>query len=414
MRKKTKTNSVEVKSLIRFIIFFPVFLFLTFLQGRAQEFSGKLSRYQTLLDSALLFSGDNAPNIQNVLVNVEEGQKEAAAFLIAYMPREDLKTLTCGFILDQIAGAYTAKRDFRWCASLPDTIFFNDVLPYCSLDERRDNWRKDFYERFKPFVENCSTVFEAIDSVNLNISKVLQVDYNTKRSSVNISPFQALEEKMATCTGLSFLLVDALRSVGIPARIAGTPLWTNLRGNHSWVEVWIDGNWYFTEYYPDKLNKSWFVEDAGRADPENPVHRIYAASYKPADTYFPLVWKKGDQSIHACNVTDRYIKLYQEQLSERELREDELIVNVVLYKDSVSAGNPTGRISEKVTALDGDKKADFGFTPGPKDDLNRFLKLRLKKNYNYFFVTESSGREVKKEKIMTSDKDDVIIRLFLD
>ena len=67
-----------------------------------------------------------------------------------------------------------------------------------------------------------------------------------------------MKEKMATCTGLSFLLVDAFWSVGIPARMAGTPMWTNMKGNHSWVEVWVDGEWYFTEYYPEDLNKSWF------------------------------------------------------------------------------------------------------------------------------------------------------------
>jgi transglutaminase-like putative cysteine protease len=38
--------------------------------------------------------------------------------------------------------------------------------------------------------------------------------------------------------------VDACRSVGIPARVAGTPMWTNMRGNHTWVEVW-DRDWHF-------------------------------------------------------------------------------------------------------------------------------------------------------------------------
>jgi hypothetical protein len=42
----------------------------------------------------------------------------------------------------------------------------------------------------------------------------------------------------ASCTGMSTLLVDALRSQGIPARAAGTPRWNNpAGGNHVWVEV---------------------------------------------------------------------------------------------------------------------------------------------------------------------------------
>ena len=52
-----------------------------------------------------------------------------------------------------------------------------------------------------------------------------------------------MRQHMASCTGLSVLLVDALRAAGIPARFAGTPAWHDDRGNHSWVEVWIGGRW---------------------------------------------------------------------------------------------------------------------------------------------------------------------------
>jgi hypothetical protein len=52
-----------------------------------------------------------------------------------------------------------------------------------------------------------------------DIRGVLLVDYNVKRGTVNISLMQAIKEKTATCIGLSILLVDAFRSVVIPARI---------------------------------------------------------------------------------------------------------------------------------------------------------------------------------------------------
>ncbi len=46
--------------------------------------------------------------------------------------------------------------------------------------------------------------------------------------------------------------VDALRAVGIPARLAGTPAWNQAvqHGNHNWVEVWVDGAWQFIEARP--------------------------------------------------------------------------------------------------------------------------------------------------------------------
>ena len=363
-------------------ILWLVFAVTVIVYSCQSEYSGVPEKYHSLLDSAFANAGENAKELKLALQQSGKKQKEATAFLISYMPENDLKALSAGFILDQVQEDWRVREEFEWCRKLPDSIFLNEVLPYYNLDEDRDNWRDDFYSKFAPLVEDCDNIYEAIDSVNFNIMEEIGVEYNTKRSAVNISPFQAIEEQMATCTGLSFLLVDAFRSVGIPARIAGTPLWTNMRGNHSWVEVWIDGEWYFTEYYPDALNKSWFLADAGKADPEKPVHWIYAASYKPAETNYPLIWDRDSKEVHAVNVTDRYIHLYQQSLEGKELADDELLVNLVLYK---SKGDELaqGRVSEKITVWEGDKQIDFGFTPRPIDDLNKFLKFRLKKDKTY-------------------------------
>lgn len=377
------------------------------------EYSGVPRNYHALLDSAFVSAGENAGELKLVLQNVEKGQKEAAAFLIAYMPEKDLKSLSSEFILDQLHGAFKVREEFEWCQNLPDSIFLNEVLPYYNLDENRDNWREDFYNRFSPYVKNCQNIYEAIDSVNLNIMEELGVEYNTKRSAVNISPFQAIKEQMATCTGLSFLLVNAFRSVGIPARIAGTPLWTNMRGNHSWVEVWIDGAWYFTEYYPDALNKSWFLTDAGKADPQNPVHWIYAASYKPAETHYPLVWDRDAKEIHAVNVTDRYIRLYEEQLAGQELKEGEVLVDLVLYKNE-NEQNAQGRISERISVFESENQIDFGYSPLPTDDLNKFLKFRLKKEKTYRLEFAGADGQPKSVEINPGKKQIEVIKLFAE
>lgn len=87
---------------------------------------------------------------------------------------------------------------------------------------------------------------------------------------------------MASCTGLSVLLVDACRAVGVPARLAGTPLWTNRSGNHSWVEIW-DGKWHYTgaaEPVGGKLDQAWFTARAATARRDHRLHAIHATSFK--------------------------------------------------------------------------------------------------------------------------------------
>ena len=64
----------------------------------------------------------------------------------------------------------------------------------------------------------------------------LSVKYSTARKRANQSPKESIEQGLASCTGLSILLADACRSVGVPARLAGIPSWKNKNGNHTWVE----------------------------------------------------------------------------------------------------------------------------------------------------------------------------------
>ena len=362
---------------------------------------------------AILKAGSNAEEIKAVIEKVPQKLSNAAIFLISYMPESDLKTLTSEYILNNISISYKTKEYFKWSQSLPDSIFFNYVLPYYCLDEDRDEWRNDFFNLLFPIVINAKTEYEAIDSINKNISKIFGVEYNINRSKVNISPKQAIKEKMATCTGLSILLVDAFRSIGIPARIAGTPMWTNMRGNHNWVEVWIDGKWYFTEYYYDALNKSWFLTDAGKADIQKPEHCIYATSYKPAETYFPMVWDSLSNNIHGYNVTKFYIDLYEKQISEVKLENGEQWVELVMYKNRNNE-TPENRISKRITVKTDTTEIDFGYTPLPKDDANRFLKFKLKENRIYSFEYKNSSGLISKFEKNINKSNIEIIKLYED
>lgn len=382
------------------VFVFIIIPFFAFSQIKNRAF---LPKYDALLHTALEKSGERRDSLQYFLNTVPMRQYEAASFLIAYMPKRDLKSLSIPYIQDQLDGAYKVRKEFSWCAKLPDSIFFNEVLPYYCFDEDRDNWRNDFYLKFAPLVKDSKDVRQAIKAVNANIRNILSVDYNTNRSIVNISPFQSMKEKMATCTGLSFLLVDAFRSVGIPARMAGTPMWTNMKGNHSWVEVWVDGEWYFTEYYPEDLNKSWFIADAGRADISNPRHWIYASSYKPKETYFQLEWDTLSKAVHAENVTKRYIEVYEKQQLLENLKPDEVWISLQLYKSD----KDLQRVSEKIALVKEGKELDFGYSPSPIDDLNKFLKFKVAKNNSYQLVYSDAEGKEKHIDITVKDKEEL-------
>ena len=233
--------------------------------------------------------------------------REAAAFLIANMPPRDLASLTKDSLVENIELAYQARAAVPWGSGLPDELFLNCVLPYASINERRDRWRPDFHKRFLPVVRDCKTPGEAAQKLNATIFSALGVKYHaTKRPKPDQSPHESLEAGYASCSGLSILLIDACRAVSIPARFVGTPLWVNRKGNHSWVEVW-DRQWRFVgAAEPGPLDRTWFVGIARQADPTKPEHRIYAASFERTRVVFPLVWDLRIRYVAAADVTPFY------------------------------------------------------------------------------------------------------------
>lgn len=262
---------------------------------------------RSVVAEQLTRAGENAQALRDAIVEAPVDHREAVAFLVANMPEGDLKALGKDYLLSNVRYAYLAREATPWGPKIPLELFFEDVLPYASVNERRDDWRKDFFDRFLPIAKESPTPGEAVKRLNVEVFKTFNVAYHaTRRPKPDQSPYESIKAGYASCTGLSILLIDAARAVGIPARMVGTPRWTDNSGNHSWVEVW-DREWSFVgACEPSKLNEGWFIGQASKADESKPEHRIYATSFKAADTYFPMVWKRAARDVPAEDVTRRY------------------------------------------------------------------------------------------------------------
>lgn len=254
-------------------------------------------------------AGTNAEELRSAIERTPEGQRAGMRFLIAHMPKRDLESLKADFLVENVDYAYQARAAAPWGKTIPEEVFFNDVLPYANINERREPWRKELYERFFPMVKDAGSAGRAAAILNQNIFKVLNVRYSTKRPKADQSPMESIRAGLASCTGLSVLLADACRASGIPARLVGTPLWSDMSGNHTWVEVW-DNGWHFTgaaEPTGDALDQAWFLHRSSAAQRDHPAHAIFAVSFKPTPQRFPMVWARNVRDVYAVNVTDRYV-----------------------------------------------------------------------------------------------------------
>lgn len=369
------------------------------------RYAGVPKEYHALIDQTMNVAGDNAKELTKALKEAPTDQKKAVAFLISYMPERDAKSLSADFLLENVQYAYKARAEFPWAKEVPDSVFLNDVVAYANLNENRESWRKDFYERFKKYVAPCKTMREAIDSVNKNVHDELLVDYNTKREKPDQAPYESMRQHMASCSGLSILLTDAFRAVGIPSRVAGTPAWHDDRGNHNWNEVWIDGQWRFTEYYPsDDLDQSWFLTDAGKAIKEDVRKAIYAASFKPTGSYFPLVWDEDIRYVHAENVTDRYTSLYRAQLSATPADGSHVALRVMVFKDKDHAEASGDRVATNLDVFKGEKQLYGGRSTGATQDMNDVLTFNVEKNQQYTVKFVNGKGEMQTQTVDVGDE----------
>lgn len=377
------------------------------------RYAGVPKEYHALIDRTIATAGDNAKELKKALKEVPRNEREGMAFLISYMPERDAKSLSADFLLENVQYAYKARAEFPWAKEVPDSVFLNDVVAYANLNENRESWRKDFYERFKKYVAPCKTMREAIDSVNKNVRDELLVDYNTKREKPDQAPYESMRQHMASCSGLSILLTDAFRAVGIPSRVAGTPAWHDDRGNHNWNEVWIDGQWRFTEYYPsDDLDQSWFLTDAGKAIKEDVRKAIYAASFKPTGCYFPLVWDEDIRYVHAENVTDRYTSLYRAQLSATPADGRHVALRVMVFKDKDHAEASGDRVATNLDVFKGDKQLYGGRSTGATQDMNDVLTFNVEKNQQYIIKYMNGKGEMQTQTVDVGD-DTTTLKLYM-
>ena len=359
---------------------------------RIMEGRAPLSNTRRALNLAAIFlaiavSFCQGASTTDILVSVSrarygaEGER-AARFLVDHMPADDRDTLGFDFLIENMGLAFAARAEFSWAAALPEELFFNDVLPYAVFDEKREPWRQRVYTIARELITGSESASEAVQRLNRDLFNRIEVHYGTERHKPNQSWRESEELGVASCTGLSIILVQACRAVGIPARAVGTPMWSNQRGNHTWVEIW-DGGWHFTgadEYDPRGLDRGWFTADAAAAVGDDPKLAIYATTWKKSGLNFPMVWAQEGGDVAAVNVTARYVSSGAIDINYAE-------VGVRLWDRK--GGN---RLKAQVQVFDvaGHLRAE-GVTKGDTFDLNDLARLRLPVGLSGWLQFEQNG-----------------------
>jgi len=254
--------------------------------------------------------------------------------------------LSDGIVNQTVFYSIQAKTLYPWTDSIPQDVYFEYVTPYSVTNEPRTDHRpllfdalKDTLKQYERAAIGNSThseqdqIKEVVQLINTRLWALMGRDskpivFKASQTPRIYDPLSVIAYGYSSCTGLAIMLVSALRSVGIPARMAGTPAWYGdpSKGDHSWVEVYVvsnetgkSGEWMFLEPTPgiaegkedtanaDNLDrdpcKRWFC----KADRFNGSTKVYATRYdKQATSFFPMAWADTDEGVPGDDRTKFY------------------------------------------------------------------------------------------------------------
>ncbi|HEY3296496.1 MAG TPA: transglutaminase domain-containing protein [bacterium] len=222
----------------------------------------------SLLNVQRIRAGARGPLIFNLLDQPESGitaeEKADLRFLIAYLPLADLAAMDGQALLDNVRLARQARREFPWGSQIDDNLFRSFVLPHrVSQEPYVTGWRDQFLYELQPRLKNMSMTQAALEVNHWCHEKVTYKPSDSRDQD----PLTTIRAGLGRCEEEMIFAIDALRSVGIPARQCYTPFWAHTDDNHAWTEVWADGKWhYFGACEPEPvLDKGWFSDAAARA-----------------------------------------------------------------------------------------------------------------------------------------------------
>ncbi|QZT36839.1 transglutaminase domain-containing protein [Halosquirtibacter xylanolyticus] len=223
-------------------------------------------------------------------------EKEALKFIYAYMPLNDMADYNGDFLYKNVHLAFMIRDFFPWGKNVSEENFRHYVVPFRNNNENLDNHREVFFHELKDRVKGMN-MHDAALEVNHWCHEKVTYHVTDART---LSPMATVKNAYGRCGEESVFAVEAYRSVGIPARQVYTPRWAHSDDNHAWVEVCIDGKWYFTgacEPAPE-FNMGWFEGPASRGILMN------ARTYGLMQGAPAYVSKDGLTSL--LNVTENY------------------------------------------------------------------------------------------------------------
>lgn len=252
---------------------------------------------------------------ESVYTRIEEEETDIALllkYLYTNMPAGDAADypyeLFCDFAKH---GVYLYQNQF-WNGEkkIPDEVFLDYVVFHRVNTEGLTACRKLFCDCLRERVSN-KQMEEAILETNYWCAEEATYQATDDRT---ISAEAVYRSGIGRCGEESVFTVNALRSIGIPARQVYAHRWAHCDDNHAWVEVWCEGEWHFLgACEPEEiLDRGWFIHASSRSMMIN--SRIFGNQSPDGDVIEKLDFAFGvNQLERYARMTELNVRVEDEQ-----------------------------------------------------------------------------------------------------
>lgn len=252
-----------MKNLIISFIVITVFLLSSCRQTPLIQNKERLADIKRMLEVQKGITKNSKKDIWGIFqISMTPDEQQAMQFLFAYMPLSDLADYPSTYFLANVKRSLEARSETSWGKTIPEDVFLHFVLPVRVNNENLDSFRIVMYPELKERLKGLSMKDAALEVNHWCHEKVNYRGTDSRTSA----PLSTIKKTFGRCGEESTFTVSAMRAAGIPARQVYTPRWAHSDDNHAWVEVWVDGKWYYLgacEPEPE-LNMGWFSEPSRR------------------------------------------------------------------------------------------------------------------------------------------------------
>ena len=186
-------------------------------------------------------------------------------YLYANMPFSDVADYSYEMFREFAAHGAQLRKEQIWKGEtrIPDEIFLDNVVFHRVNTEGITSCRPLFYAQLQERVAG-KQMEAAILETNYWCAEEATYQATDDRT---ISAEAVYRNGIGRCGEESVFTVNALRSIGIPARQVYAHRWAHCDDNHAWVEVWCEGTWHFLgACEPEEiLDLGWFVNASSRS-----------------------------------------------------------------------------------------------------------------------------------------------------